>query len=344
MQTHIHRTIQWWGGGILAAFIVVCIAWFSREESPLLWDAGSFYLAAADYNITQDRPHLPGYYLHIYAVRFSRIFFSPGSAGVALSILWAAVAVLLLHRVLIRYYTPKTALISALLFATNPMLLFFASLSETYTFDAFFGIALFACFTIRHRTSFLRWELLSLPLMAFALGYRATSVFLVAPLAAVLWWRYYQSNEKTVVAKQFALSLFIAIAVMLLWLIPMMNDCGGVASYIALYSTHNPVMKSSIIQNAVTMMSYSLYAGTALVVLWIAGLKVPLSNDPPLLPRIPLLLWLWIPLILFVIGFYGKGYALLCIPAACLLLHPVVARRLWLAGVLIVLQCMAYGF
>ncbi|MFM2133279.1 MAG: hypothetical protein RL156_560, partial [Bacteroidota bacterium] len=33
------------------------------ESSPSSWDASSFYLAATDFNIAADRPHLPGYYL-----------------------------------------------------------------------------------------------------------------------------------------------------------------------------------------------------------------------------------------------------------------------------------------
>jgi len=312
------------------------------ESAPLLYDSGNFFLAADDYNISQDRPHLPGYFLHVQSIKFFRLFMEPMHANVAPSIVWQVLGCALLYMLARRYADERTSLFIALFVATNPFVWFFGCTSEVYSFDLFFSCMLIVLASKRQ-------TLLVTPvLMAIALGVRQSSPILLLPLYFWLWISF--TRHKAIPLQSIVLSHIAALIVLCLWLFPMIQSCGGIQEYLSLFHTHNPMMKSTIAQNITVMTSYAMYALPALAILYgyvfyTSGIAVVVRSFPDSRLLGSIGFWFLIPVAFFAIEFYGKGYFLLSFAALPLLVtHRVKTVPTFVLSGLITLQVLLFLF
>lgn len=313
---------------ILLGVFVLCSRIIGSETSPLMWDAASFHLAATDYDISQDRPHLPGYFLHVYCIRFFRLFLSSNAANIAPSVLWSLLGVMALY-VLARHVAHRReAFMATLLMASNPMLWFFGSISEIYTVDFALSVslALLAMPGVSSKSAIYATPFL----MALAAGLRQSSPVLLLPFYFWMW--YCAFREKRVQWKGALLTHLLALLLCLAWLLPMLHSCGGWEAYRQLYHSHNPMLKASPLQNIAVMASYAIYTLPAFVIVWLLALIPKRKVDTPPAStlskdqKIALALWIGIPLLVFIMLLYGKGYALIFLGALVLLLLPSLRR------------------
>ncbi|MBL7976633.1 MAG: hypothetical protein JNJ85_17090 [Candidatus Kapabacteria bacterium] len=324
---------------VFIAIITLLMRVACMEHAPLLYDSGNFFLAADDFNIAQDRPHLPGYYLHVYTIKLFRFVVEPFAANVAPSIMWSALGCAVLYLLARRFTGTRESLFVTLLIATNPLVWFFGCTSEVYSFDLFFSVTLL--YVGLHPRLLLATPLL----MAFALGVRQSSPVLLLLVYIWLWVSPYRTEQIPI--KYIVVSHVLAGILLCAWLLPMLNTCGGLQAYIALYHTHNPLTQAGIMQNIVVMASYAVYTMPAFVVLyiWIYAKASPSAKSSDKTLTMALRLWLVIPVGFFALEFYGKGYFLLCIATLPLfVIHRLRTVPVWGLIGIVAMQVLVFVF
>lgn len=344
-----------WVLGALLAFVAGTRLMF-LEHSPASWDAASFWCAATDFNITEDRPHLPGYYLHVQLIRAFRLVLSPFAANVAPSVMWSMLATTLCYLFVRRSHDIRDALLCAMLLATNPMLWFYGCVSEMYAFDAFFSlliVLLSVLLSDRHAQRPLAMPALTAAL-ALGAGVRQSSAVLLLPV--VLWCIVVSFRNRTSTVRMLVLSVIVGAAATASWMVPFITACGGVSSYLHLYATNPPGAVVAPLSNVMSMLQYGLYALLVPVAVWIAHgaeterkhvrmfrnkyLTIDDTSDAvdaeepaPVLSRMLLTLWLVPALLMFLFTTYTKGYFLLIMaaPVVALLRRGTPVKRTFIA-------------
>ena len=310
---------------IIVLFIILLTAvtriYFGEQNfGGFATDPANFTLAAQSYSIANNRPHLPGYYLHIKIIRFVQLITrNTQSAMIILSVAYSAIAMGFLYLLFCHWFDTKISILLTLLIITNPMVWFYGSVTEIYSFDLLFGILL-------------AWLGLSpigiyfTPLLVGLFsGIRPSSGILLVGLYSFLW--YHNTKLHSFSFKKFLFSHLIGLAGFLIWFIPMINSAGGLVKYISLYSTNLPVEKPPILQNWFGLSSYFIFLLPAYVVLIIYlvynyflnykiknGSKFK-SNELEFSKNYFYLMLSWCipPIIFFFFYLYDKGYFLLCV-------------------------------
>jgi hypothetical protein len=340
---------------ILIASIVFLITavsrfiYFEQSFGGFSYDSGSFTLAVQDYNITEWRPHLPGYYLYVQTLRLFLLFTGDiHSAMKWLIILFSSLAIGLLYWVLRRWFDDSLSLLLVGITLTNPLVWFYGSITEIYAFDLFYSIALVGlCYSNRG-------IYISPLFLGFFSGFRPSSAVLLFPLYIFLWYRHIKSSRPSV--EKIATAHLIGALGFLLWFVPMVSTAGGLKEYISLYRTHNPVQDITLLQNWYRMSSFTVFMLIPFiipVIFWIieksklAKLKSSqISNIRMPMDFVRMSLWWLLPPSLFFILFhYSKGYYLLnAIPIFGLIIFLVRRSRFkyWLLGSSIVLQILVF--
>lgn len=333
----------------LLLFLITFVSrsvFFEQDFGGFSYDSGSFALAVQSYDISQTRPHLPGYYLHVQSIKLLRsLTGDTHSAMKLLTLLYVSLAAAILYLVLRRWFGRALSLLLYALIFSNPLVWFFGCVTEIYAFDLFFGIALLALGVSPraiYATPFF---------MGFFSGVRPSSAVLLLPFYILLWYGHFKAHKPSV--PRVVVSHLIGIAGALLWLIPMIHSAGGLSQYLSLYSTNYPVEKISLLQNWYRFTSYFVFLIIPYLVLLVYKIvqkyfRKNSSGQQGLswVQNIPgeftsLMLWWLIPPLLFFIFFhYSKGYFLLCaIPFFGLTLHiiknEVIAIRILLLAAII---------
>jgi hypothetical protein len=281
------------------------------ESSPSSWDASSFYLAATDFNIAADRPHLPGYYLHVELIRFFRVFLQPMAANVAPSLMWSTLCGVPLFALVRRRLSLSDALLCVIFLAANPMLWFYGCVSEIYAFDAFFSLSILYL-ALRPRLTPVLFVA-----MALGAGVRQSSAVLLMPV--VIWCVAGQVRSHALPYSRLVLSLLLGMISLALWGVPFIAACGGIRGYLELYTTHPPGAVVSAASNAVSMMQYGVYAFavSCALLLWQRRADNGSRGDSSV-SRPVILLWVLPALAMFLFTTYTKGYFLLIVAAPVL--------------------------
>lgn len=286
-------------------------------------DHGNVWLAVDQIDVSLDRPHPPGAYLHVLAVRGLAVLMGDRAvAMLALSVAASALGCGLLFIWLRRWLTRTTSLLATAMIASNPMAWFHGATTEAYSLDLCFG-ALAALLATRRR------GVLWLPVVfAVAGGLRPFSPFLLLPFYAVAWW---QARRDGGVSLRAALASHLAgVLVALAWCVPLVRSAGGLEEYLRIcleYGAHyvDPVgnlQGMSLFLLPVALPTLVLLGG------WFRqGGRADASGNVP----VPLLVaWLALPLLVFTTVLYEKGYFLLVLaPWLLLWMRPLrtEARR-----------------
>jgi hypothetical protein len=155
-------------------------------------------------------------------------------------------------------------------------------------------------------------------LMGIILGVRPSTGLFLFPLY-IYFWQYHFRNKNI----SLRATLFFhapAVIIVLTWLAPLLIKSGGFEGYLALYRTHNPVEKISVLQSIYRFSSYIITIVPTVLIFFIASiikkskreeLQDILNRDASHQQLNILNVWIWPALIFFLLVHYSKGYLLI---------------------------------
>lgn len=306
-------------------------------------DPGNFYLATRyGWDIADQRPHSPGYPWFVVAFRFiaqaasvdehqAMLIFNAIMAALALWLVWLASK---------RLFAGSGKLIPPLLFATNPVVLYYSAISEIYIYDAALVMALLIAVLWAKDNMFL-------PIMfviGFLGGFRFTSVGLLFPALIFLWY-YRKPSRLAILRWQLPLGIVAFLLGTMAWLLP----------YFILPSGDLSLVRRAIkaIQDVQTP-TYQQLLGFGTMLMWSFGsiilvfLVIRKSSSRRVNPVLCLtvLAIIALPVAVFSLGHYAKGYVLLILPVLILLLSDSLLKRrtLTAASIIAILNLAAFFF
>ncbi|MBI2415739.1 MAG: DUF2723 domain-containing protein [Candidatus Kerfeldbacteria bacterium] len=213
--------------GVVLFQLITTIPYFSRQ--PFNWDAAQFELGVRHFSLHMHQPHPPGYPLYIALGKLVALAVSPRAALVMITIMIASCAVLGMYYVVWRWYGQRwLAVIVTLLFATNPLFWLYRVVPLTYVVDAavtiWLSIFTLASFHTLQQQQRDHYGYAAAILLGIASGFRPSLVVLFLPVLAIHWWRMRRWQSISV-------SLVMMVALVLVWLIPLLLLSGGPAAY-----------------------------------------------------------------------------------------------------------------
>ncbi len=279
------------------------------------WDAGNFALAVESFSLEDGRPHLPGYFLHVQFIRLLTSLTGDKFVSMNLfSVFYSAFAAGFIFLIVTRWCSILESVLFTLLVMTNPIVWFFGSVAEIYSFDLFASALLVWMGLSPHAL------IVTPSLMGLITGVRPSTGFLLLPLYIYFWQKHLKNKSISVRSALFYHSP--AIIIILSWLAPMIIVSGGIESYLQLYVTNNPVEKITVLQNIFRFSSYMLLLIPPILIFLSAAIikrnkaqgLIDILNEKSEKYDLSLLYWwLWPSLIFFIFIHYAKGYILICI-------------------------------
>jgi len=313
------------------------------------WDAGNFALAVDSFSLEDGRPHLPGYYLHIQLISFLTSITNDKFISMNLfSILYSALAAGFIFLISRRWFTLIESILLTLLIMTNPLVWYYGSVAEIYSFDIFASVLLVWM-------GLSPYALVVTPaLMGLILGIRPSTGIFLLPLYIYFWQKHFRNGSISLKATFFYHAP--ALIILLSWLAPLLIRSGGIDNYLQLYSTSNPVENITVLQSMFRFSSYLITILPIVLVFYIAAMVRRnraqklfdiLNEDFEDNQLFFLHWWLWPSLIFFIFVHYSKGYILInIIPIyilSLLLLKDVRLRKI-ISVTLIIVQIVYFCF
>lgn len=272
-------------------------------------DVGNYILAVFEYDISTDRPHLPGYFLYICFFKFLNLFFENNNALFVIGQgFFQAISSIFLYKVIKdKFQFKETFLVLSFIFSI-PTLYFYGIVSEIYSIDLLI-ISVFLYLIEKEKVNYI------LPFLAIVFGFRQSSGVFLFP--AILYFFYYNFRYKEYKLNKLILSLILFIVLLLSWFLPMIQIIGGFETYSELLRLQNNyVSQINIKNNLVSFLTYSFFYFTPLILLLLFSKK----SDKFKFDYINIIyLLLIVPQFFFYFLYhYNKGYALLYIPVIAL--------------------------
>lgn len=337
---------------ILIAITTLTYLLFSTwNKNCYSFDNGNFALAVKSYSISDARPHIPGYFLHIKLITlFSLLTRNIFAAMTLLSALYSGMTAGILFLLLHKWFSSKDAIFVTLFTITNPLVWFYGCSSEIYSFDFLLGILL-VYIGLSRRMIYI------LPIaMALATGIRPSSPVLLLPLYVYLWIQHHLSYS--INWKKFLFGHIVGVLTLLCWFIPMINTTGGLKNYLALYESRPPMTTVTLLKNLYKFISFFVYVAVPVFIvitsLFFISRKerkgAGYSRNINISPKsLYLLLFFWIvpPLLFFAFYHYAKGYILLItggITCLTLLITYKYSLRRYVFSIVILLQLLFFIF
>jgi 4-amino-4-deoxy-L-arabinose transferase-like glycosyltransferase len=204
---------------------LLCLATRLPWASHMLYNSDSTRLALAveHFDVSQMRPHAPGYILYVALGKLADlVIHDPGTSLVAVSILSTALAAVVLYFLGLRMFSRSTAFVSAMLLWSSPLVWFNGEMAFTYTLETFLSLAFaYACF---RALSGGRWGLPASALfLGLATGARQNMILFLFPLWIFVLRKY---GFKRILG-----SICIFACTSLAWLIPLVVLSGGWKTY-----------------------------------------------------------------------------------------------------------------
>ena len=186
-------------------------------------DSIQFALALDRFDVTVHQPHPPGYFLYVMLGRLFNFFIQdPNTTFITISILFSALAVVVIYYLGKELFDSKCALIAALLAITSPNLWFHGELALSYTVEAFLSAFIaFLCWKIYNGRESHIWLLAFV--MAVAGGIRQNAPVFLLPLCVFSVWK--------LPLRKILASVCLFAGSSLLWFVPMTQMTGGLDTY-----------------------------------------------------------------------------------------------------------------
>jgi len=205
---------------------LLCLATRLPWAGRMLYNSDSTRLALAveHFDVSQMRPHAPGYILYVALGKIADLaIHDPGTSLVAVSILATALAAVVLYFLGLRMFSRLTGFVSAALLWSSPLVWFNGEMALTYALETFLSLAFaYACF---RALSGGRWGLpVSALFLGLATGARQNLILFLFPLWIFVLRKY---RFKRVLG---AICIFALTS--LAWLIPLVVLSGGWKTYL----------------------------------------------------------------------------------------------------------------
>lgn len=211
-------------------------------QRPTEWDSVQFVLGVDRFDVRQDSPHPPGYYLYVVAGRAVRALtpLDTNHSLVLVAALASAALVVVTYLVGRELGGEWLGFGAAALVATCPFVWFYGSIAGTYGFDALVGVTL-VLLAVRARPGS-RHAVQGAGLLGFAAGFRPTMVVMFAVVLLVVAGRSIRDWRST------AKALAAGVGGLLAWFVPMLlEQPGGLTAW--------PLAVSTMFSNAAKLTS-----------------------------------------------------------------------------------------
>ena len=296
-------------------------------------DSVNYLLAIDDFNIIEQRPHLPGYILYIYFLKLVTFVFAKSNATLIIfQAIFQGVSGVLIYKVIRKRFEQNYSLLLIAFLYSIPMVYFYGIMSEIYSLDIFL-ISLFIFLIDRNKIYYL------LPTIAIILGARQSSGILLIP--AFLGVLYY--NYKSINIKYLVLSIFTSLIIIVLWIIPLFESADGLKNYKDMMDFHSGILSTFTFRYRIfNFLSYSLFFLIPFVLIFI---KAKINIEKAKKSDIIILFLLVLPqFITYMFYHYNKGYALFMIPAIFLLMLYKFRFNKKIISILIVINLTFFYF
>jgi hypothetical protein len=279
-------------------------------------DSARFAMALLDYDVSQMRPHAPGYILYVGFAKLIYLLSNDVTLSlVAVSILSASFAVPALYVLANSMYGRSTAVITCLLFLSSPLFWFNSEMPLTYALEGFVSVFFaLACYKSLSKDN--KWLIISAILLGILTGVRQHLAFLFLPL-----WLY--SLRKCSLRRIMVLLLAYGI-VCLTWFVPMVLLTGGLTKYLTSASAQfktwvlHPAPLSYQIRTRtnifISFMVHSFVLGLIPMIYYLGRFfRIPRILEDV---RIQFLLLWFLPAVLFFIGInlFNSGHVVCILP------------------------------
>lgn len=279
-------------------------------------DSVRFALAMEHFDVTQMRPHAPGYFLYVALAKFIDIFINdPRVSLVSLSIAASTFAILFLYFLAGKMFGRSNGIIAALLLLSSPLFWFNGEMPFTYALEGLFSVIFaYCCYNIIIGER--KWLLISAIVLGLATGARQNIIIMFLPL-----WLY---TIRKCSNKNILISFIVFGVTCLTWFIPTILLSGGVKKYfIALNAQFRsvvlhpaPFLTQILIRSKIfaTFMVYSLTFGLIPMFYYFGRFfRMPSIVEDI---RLKFLLFWFVPTIFFLIGLtiWNPGHVVLILP------------------------------
>lgn len=281
--------------------ISVALTMFVLDSSPhvglISFDAGNFILAAQDFRISADQPHMPGYPGIVAIAKLVDPLLGPAS-GLRLLGLLVPLSAFLLGLGLSDRLGWKGAMATQALVLTSPFVWFFAFTAETYAIDLLVGTCL-TLIILRDRGH--RWLPALLGITAF---FRPVTAVLLLP--GILWLLW--SVRRSLSVSSMITPLIIAVSFFLSALYGILIGSDGIDGLITLIRSGPPVPMRPFSELFPFAVYTAWFCVPLLPVMWRSGKRSSVVVKPLIITFLSALMF-------FAIGHYAKGYLMLIVPA-----------------------------
>lgn len=279
-------------------------------------DSVRFALAMEHYDVTQMRPHAPGYILYVASAKLADLFFHDARMSlISVSIIASALTLFFFYFLATKMFGRSNGIIAVLLLLSSPLFWFNGELPFTYALEGLFSVIfVFTCYKIVFGE--IKWLFISAIILGLATGVRQNIILFFFPL-----WLY---SIRKCSFKYILTSFIVFVVTCLTWFIPMVLLSGGLEKY---FIALNGQFKSSVLHPAPylfqlitrgkifsTFMIYSLTFGLIPIGYYFGRFfRLPsIVQDS----RLKILLLWFLPAILFFIGVnvYNPGHVVLILP------------------------------
>jgi hypothetical protein len=187
-------------------------------------DSTRMALAMEHFDVSQMRPHAPGYILYVACAKLVDFFVRDAAISlVSVSILASALTVAVLYLLSFRMYDRTNAILSSVLLATSPLFWFNGEMALTYALEGFFCTLLaYVCYLMVKGEK--EWTVVSALLLGVATGIRQNVIIFFLPL-----WLF---SLRKFSFKRVLGSFLVYGLVCLAWFFPLVTLSGGLSSYL----------------------------------------------------------------------------------------------------------------
>ncbi len=192
-------------------------------------DSVNFALAMRRFDPVVHQPHPPGYFLYVLLGRFFHLFLADAnSALVAISIAASVLAALGIRQLAAAWFGSEAGLLAGVIFVASPLAWFHGTVALTYIVEACFSVWCgYFFWRVRQGAGWLVAP--GALLLGFAAGFRPSSALFLSPL---LLFSLLKCRRSQWLAASGALTL-----AMLAWVIPMVEQSGGLSAYLSSFLT-----------------------------------------------------------------------------------------------------------
>ena len=325
-----------WALAALLGLLTVALRLPFLSRYLFIWDSVNFALALEHFDVTQHRPHPPGYFYYVGLGRLLNALFNDANLSLALeSVLLSALAVAALYLLGRAMFSRRSGLMAALLLVFSVTFWTYGEIALSYPALAFFSI-LVAYLTYRvlfhDERGLVVWVAVA---YAIGGGFRPDLLLFLAPL-----WLASLTRASRL---QAVASVLVALGGFLAWLLPTVLLSGGLVEYgrafAAYFSvdvveryapTHRGLLGLGVnIRDTASYLFYALYAEAVLLVLalgWVALSKRRWWNPKALF----LTGWIAPMLLFYILLHQGEpGYIFSLLPAFLLVTARFLDRVRW---------------